>query len=174
MVGKVFLIIGARGSGKSTIVKRHLKNIHPDRQFIFDVQNEYGLNDFAELPDIEEFLDMVIPLYNSVIVYEEATAFFSSRGSNRKIRKNLVDARHHQNVIYAIFHSIRSVPNDFFDLCDYVYLLHTNDTTQNVKQKNELLVEPFERVMSKPRTPYPDIVYELIDMNKIQLKFWNP
>lgn len=166
MNGKVYIIVGARGSGKSTIIKNLIKNVDKDRLFCYDVQTEYGLGDFESLPDIDDFLTLMLPAKNSVIIYEEATAFFSNRGSNKAMRKHLIDARHRNNQIFLVFHSIRSIPLYIYDLSDYVYVLQTRDKFSFVESKHEVLLNAFKEVMNKPRTKYPYINFEFVDLSK--------
>lgn len=167
MKGKVIIIVGARGSGKSTLAKRLVAYINNERLFCYDVQNEYGLNDFEKLPEISQFIQLSLTLKFSGIIFEEATAFFPKHSIPQDMKHLLINARHDKNIVILIFHSIRSIPPDIFDLVDYVYLLRTNDTESRVMRNYDVLFEAFQRIQAKPPSVYPNIMYEFVDIFKI-------
>lgn len=142
---KSILIIGMTGTGKSFETKKILKKFPKLDKYIFDVNNEYGVEN---LPTLEEFLNTVVKVENSVIVFEEATVFFSTRGRSEQVVNLLVRKRHTKNIIIFIFHSIRAVPSYIYELCDYVYIKKTNDTVKRIKSTHdsEKLIEIFEDV----------------------------
>jgi predicted AAA+ superfamily ATPase len=117
MTGQVCIIVGARGNGKSHFTKKMIRDVHTDRLWVYDVQGEY-FNDDEPLPDIDDFLAAMEGKMETVQIYEEATVFFSNRGSNKVMRKILVGARHDRNLIVLIFHSIRSIPYYIYYLID--------------------------------------------------------
>lgn len=164
MQGKAIIIVGATGSGKTTICKRLLANVHESRLLIFDVNNEYAdyLPDDYELPDIDVFLDMADNARGRFILFEEATVFFSNRGNNAKMRKILVAKRHNENIIVLNFHSIRAIPHYIYDLVNYVFVLKTNDSETLVRTKHELLLPAFLKVRAMPPTRYPNVSGEIV------------
>ncbi|MCK9479766.1 MAG: ATP-binding protein [Firmicutes bacterium] len=163
MAGKAIILVGATGSGKSTIVKRLLANVHEERICVYDVNAEYGLSEPGKpLPDIQDFLDGVLPLYDRVLVFEEATVFFSNRGRSDKMVKLLVAKRHNRNTVMLCFHSIRAIPLYIYDLVNYVIVLKTNDPPELVKSKHEVLYAAYEKVRAMPPTAYPDISMEIV------------
>lgn len=145
--GKAIIIVGATGSGKSTLTKRLIAPVDVNRLFVYDVNAEYFPDEV--LPDIDDFLLQVKGVRESVIVFEEATVFFSNRGSNKMMRKLLVGKRHSHNAIILLFHSIRAIPYYIFDLVNYIIVFHTNDEEKIVAEKFELLLPAYHATHGK-------------------------
>lgn len=152
MSGKCGLIVGARGTGKTTISKKMLSKINPGARLVCDVNAEYG--DLYPRPfiDFDEFTELMSRARNAYIVIEESTIFLSTRGSNFDIRSALVKARHRNNTVVFVFHSLRSIPQYVFILCDFVVLLKTNDTAQDVADRfgKPDLTDAFEALQAAP------------------------
>lgn len=157
--GKVFIVVGARGNGKSHFVKKCTQHVHESRFRVYDVQGEYYDDDDEPLPDMDEFLSEVIHLRESVIVFEEATVFFSNKGCDKKIRKLLVSARHDKNTVFLLFHSIRSIPLELYELTDYVVIFNTLDIEDIVEKKHSLLYKQWKKVRGIPRK------FEIVKIN---------
>lgn len=145
--GKAFIIVGATGSGKSTLTKRLIAPVDVNRLFVYDVNAEYFPDEI--LPDIDDFLLQVKGVRESVIVFEEATVFFSNRGSNKMMRKLLVGKRHSHNTIILLFHSIRAIPYYISDLVSYIFVFHTNDEEKIVAEKFPLLLPAYHATHGK-------------------------
>lgn len=144
MQGKVIIVVGARGNGKSSFVKKHIRDVHTSRLWVYDYQREYFPDE--PLPDIEEFVENMVTKTESVIVFEEATIFFTSRGSSTPLRKILVSARHARNVVFLLFHSIRAIPYYIYELSEYVVVFNTNDEQDIVETKHPMLLEAWKKV----------------------------
>lgn len=147
--GKVIIVVGASGNGKSTWLKTTTREVDTSRFFCYDVNAEY-FDDDDPLPEIDDFLAEMNTKTDCVMVFEEATVFFSNRGSNKTMRQLLVAKRHRRNLIFLVFHSIRSIPYYIYDLVNYVVVFNTNDTEQIVKEKHELLFSAWQKVKDKP------------------------
>lgn len=165
--GVAILYIGITGAGKSSILKSNIRNVHPSRLWVYDVQREYFIyEDGYELPPLEDFQDEVHQMRRGHAIFEEATRFFSSRGRDEKMVQILIDKRHHENVIHLCFHSIRSIPPTIFDLVNYAYVLQTNDKPETVQNNYPKLFDAWDVVNNRPneadkfllpnglRTPY--------------------
>lgn len=159
------LIIGAPGMGKSPYAQSMIQG---RRCFVFDVNNEYGsrtkypgqtainlsTNKNADRSrfigwDIKTFLDIALTKKNTVIVMEEATAFF--RGRQSQLTSRLIIGRKHTgNVLLFLFHSINRVPPELMEMTEWVILLKTNDEPRRVSAKYEALLEPYRRLKSMP------------------------
>lgn len=163
MKGKAILIVGTTGSGKSTVIKRMIHKVHDSRLMVYDVNGEYFEGE--PLPDVQDFLEMSLNTTDSVIVFEEGTAFFSNRGRSDKMTKLLVKKRHDRNFIIIVFHSIRFIPHYIFDLINYVFVLQTNDTTELVEKKHAILLSAFNKVMARSPTVYPRVNMEIVKIN---------
>src|SRR5690349_10097083 len=101
--------------------------INERRCFVFDIQNEYGrqtkypgqvpvnLSDNINAErarytgtDVKTFLQLCERKRGSIIVFEEATAFFRGRISDLTMR-HLINRYHTRNVSVFVFHSINRV-----------------------------------------------------------------
>lgn len=139
-------IVGTTGTGKTTHVKELIRK-SKGNFIVYDVNNEYGTRE--ELPTIEDFMKAANRKRNCLIIFEEATIFFSNRSTNKDLRELLVRKRHTNNFIVLVFHSIRTIPKEITDLLDFIYLRKTNDTEQIIDYKfgqNESLLRSFNQV----------------------------
>jgi len=160
-MAKAFLIVGGTGTGKSTFVKKHLDTIDKKAIFLYDVNAEYKPYFPFPLIELEDFADKATKIENGVIVFEEATIFFSNRSSSDALRKLLVRKRHTNVVVFLIFHSLRTIPRYVYDLCNFVVLFRTNDSRQLIETKfdDERLTDVFDRVqrLSKKQPHYHEL-----------------
>lgn len=121
--GIITLVIGQRRVGKTTKIKELISKFNTDK-YIYDVRNEYYSGGF--LMTIDDFIDMVKDVTNSVIVFEEATIFFRGR-ANKNMIDILTGASHNRNAIFLVFHSFRAIPVDILELVDYIVYSKTKD-----------------------------------------------
>lgn len=160
MSGKAFIIVGGTGSGKTTFVKACLNKVNKNAIYLSDVNNEY--TDYYKEPfeeNIEKFAEKSTKLSNAVIVFEEATIFFSNRSSSDSLRTLLVRKRHTNNTIFLVFHSLRTIPRYVYDLSNYVILFKTNDSKSLVfdKFKDERLLTTFLSVQNSKDLHYSEM-----------------
>ena len=127
---KNFLVIGARGQGKTTFVKNNFFNLNRN-VLVNDINKEYGSNYL----NLDLFIKKCESARNSVLIFEEATVFFNNRGHNRKITEILVRSRHTNNICVFVFHSVRAVPIYILDLMNYVVLFNTSDSSEVILKK---------------------------------------
>ena len=149
-------IIGGTGSGKSTQTRDLINIMKPSNLEIYDVNNEYS--DIIDQPfeEMKEFQTRVKECTNTLIVFEEASMFFSNRGgAGDEMRSILVRKRHQRNDIILNFHSVRQLPRDIADFVDYVYLKKTNDTEKFVREKidDDEFIEMWREVKTS-KDPY--------------------
>jgi len=154
---KAFIIVGEQGRGKTTEAYNIIDNFKQKDLFAYDVHGHYfekfqNRSKIKGRPKMEVFLEIVSNVKNSVIVFEEATIFFSNRGREETIIELLVNNYHSKNVILFLFHSLRSVPVEIMDFVQFIKLYHTNDrvTLINNKFKEDSgLIEVFNDVSEK-------------------------
>ena len=146
---KAFIIVGHTGRGKSAFSKKlieQLKRSHP--ALIYDVNNEYGV---GHLPDWDEFLELAADEKQTrqrLILFEEATIFFSSAKS-KLMTSILVRKRHTKNIPVLLFHSLADVPPYILRFVDFLILFKTNDNPGAIYDKfkyNDQLIGAYERV----------------------------
>lgn len=143
------IIIGRPRSGKSTFVKLLLSKFKA-KKIVYDVNNEYKAFYKGEFIPFDEFCELVVNENNAMIVFEEATAFFSNRGTNKQVNKMLVRRRHQNNYIVFCFHSWRQVPRFVLDLVNYVTIFKTNDPENKVSEKtdDDRILDAFNKVQN--------------------------
>lgn len=125
--GKALIIVGGTGMGKTTFIKSCLSKVNKSSIYLFDVNAEYAEFSDIPLPKFSVFCNKALDLQQAVIVFEEATIFLNNRGSNETLIEILVRKRHTQNLVFLVFHSLRSVPKYLIDLCNIMVLHKTND-----------------------------------------------
>ena len=77
-MAKVVQIVGARGTGKSTVLKEVLEKV-PNRGsiYLFDPNGDHDEFDDTRYTDFKSFIAKVNKLENAVVVVEEATIFIN-------------------------------------------------------------------------------------------------
>lgn len=162
MVGKglSIIVVGKRGAGKSNFLKGKISKAHKNSLCIFDKQGEYKDYYQKHTPSFRDFISIAKKLSDSVQVWEEMTVFLSIRSSYEEIKEICVDARHKNNMIFWVFHSLRTIPRDIFDLSDIIVLFKTNDSPSLIKNKfeSEPLNNAFERVNQNKDPHYFEVV----------------
>ena len=161
---KAIVIVGMTGTGKSTYVKNNiLLKVPFNNQLIFDVNNEYkNFNTFKEI-DIFKFMQTAKVVNNKLVLFEEATIFFSNKGVSMDLFNILVRKRHQNNTLVFVFHSLRRVPLDILDMVDYLVLFKTNDNPSIINSKfkdTEKITSAF-LIVNKSVDKYKPIVVKL-------------
>ena len=125
------LIVGAKGTGKTTAVKNAIQAAGLP-VFIYDINQEYGS---LPVPSMDEFTEQASRLKRCTIVFEEATIFFSTRGRSENLLKILVQSRHNKTITILVLHSLRAVPVYILELSNAMILKNTNDNPTAVEGK---------------------------------------
>ena len=151
--GLCFVIVGGTGSGKSYFIKNTLlPSMNKFPLYIFDINKEYiKFKNRYKFVGHSDFIEKVKNLQNCIIVFEEATAFFSNKGMGLETIELMVRKRHQNNNVIFVFHSLRSIPVQIFDFVNYLTLLDTNDREDIVKNKyknNPEIWEAFKSLQS--------------------------
>lgn len=137
MAGQSVIVVGTNGTGKTTYIKERLSKVNKSSLLIYDINKEY--EDFYDKPFVKmnDFLETATQVNNGVIVFEEATIFFNNRSTNEEMRELLVRRRHTKNMIFLVFHSIRSIPRDIMDMSNYLILKYSVDSPKFISRKFE-------------------------------------
>lgn len=180
----LYIVIGAPGEGKTPFCKAMIGGADtgkPEaRCLVFDINNEYGnRTKYAgqkafNLPintremrsryvgdDIETFLKIAMSKQNTIVVMEEATAFFEGRTS-KLTRRMIINRYHTGNVYLFLFHSINSVPPRIMEVANYVVLFKTNDEHDTVYRKFSRLGPSFDALQDSPHGSGQSKILKLI------------
>ena len=151
---KVIAIVGKKKAGKTTLAAALIKRFSRPSTYIYDINNEYTRkfnlkNDYTGEINTDKFLTKVSQVKNSLIVFEEATSYFSSKGREAQLVDIISRSRHTNNVVILIFHSIADFPRYIYTFTDYIGLFKTNDFRSSLDQKlrkNEHFISIYDRV----------------------------
>lgn len=151
MEGKIILVVGGRGMGKTTTVRNMVKKVHPEALLLYDPAAQY--TDLYDKPllDFEDFKKETGRVKRAFIVFEEATIFLGHYADD-DIKNMLVRSRYDQNTAVFVFHSLRLVPRYIYDMADYLILLKTNDSPTFVQSRfeDERLTKVFIDLQKMP------------------------
>lgn len=139
---KNFIVIAEQDRGKSFFVKSLLKKFHLRKNYINDINLEYGefKNEVKKLMSREDFISFVPcntqPKSNVNVVFEEATTFFSNSGNSPlDIMTHIYRRFHTGNLNIFVFHNLSKVPTDILNSIDFLILFRTKDDPQRVFKK---------------------------------------
>ncbi len=157
--GKVIIICGDRGHGKTTTGKGLIKHVSHDALFIHGFRaSQY--NDIYKKPPMstKAFTKMMLTLQNAVVVYEEATIYFP-HARNEDLIDLLVGSRERNVTIIFMFHSLRSIPRYIWDLKDLLIIHKTQDDAKNIFERfhNKNLLAVWQRVMDNESKYYSEV-----------------
>lgn len=144
MEGAAHIIVGSTGTGKTTFTKKLLSGIK-QRIFIYDINNEYTEFYTGKFLPFSEFMEMVKPVKNSIIIFEEATIFLNHKNTNSILIEKLVRKRHENNYIILNFHSLRKIPIYILDMVNYLTMFKTLDSDKFIQSKFEGFVNIPEK-----------------------------
>lgn len=161
----MYLVVGAPGMGKSPFAQEMIKD---RRCLVFDVNNEYGsrtkyggqtpinlgtnIRDFRSRYigwDVKQFTEEALRKQNTVIIMEEATAFF--RGRQTALTSRLIIGRKHSgNILVFLFHSINRVPPELMEMAEWLILFKTNDELHTVYNKYPRVAPHYAELQDRP------------------------
>lgn len=169
---KVFLVVGKKRAGKTTLTVDLIKKLGAKVNLIYDVNNEYtrkfGIkNDYQGPIDRDRFLGYCDPdnpqaVKNATIVCEEATSYLSTKGREEHLVKIISRSRHNNNAVIIIFHSMADVPRYIYSLCDYIALFKTNEFSSALDarmRKNNQFMKYYDLVKIHP-DPHKFVFFE--------------
>lgn len=146
--GKVFLIIGGRGTGKTT----YLENILKDKKNV--VVYQLFIDERYKFAEKKLFSDFYInkDLANKRIIIEDATQLIGSNPKN-DIRKIVVSSKQIGSDIFFVFHSANVVPPYLWQLFDYCVFFQCAaiKKTAGLSEYYEILQKLSEKKVKKYR-----------------------
>lgn len=158
--GKVFILVGKRKTGKTTYAANVAKKLkHRKHIFYFHGKLWDSIPNRTKYESKDTLLNYAQECKNSCIIFEDATAYIRQQGTDERMLRCLTGSREKNNVVMLIFHSLRKIPLDIFELSDYIFLFDTNDQLSKVVEKFEDYPEVIA-AFNKPKIPYKPVMIE--------------
>lgn len=156
-IGLNIAVIGGMGSGKTFEIKKRIKQLggsafiyDPNEEYIDEVRNLYRgkmrVKDFAETVNEKSF--------NSINVFEEATAFIRHGAPDENIIDLLTRKRHKRVINFFVFHSLNAMPAYIYSYLNVMILFKTADRSDlvfNKYKENKPVLVAFEKVKTAPK-----------------------
>lgn len=122
--GKVFLIVGGRGSGKTTWIETHVPPAAAVVVEMFVVADRYrGFDRRRRFDDLK-----ISECVNRRIILEDATQLIMG-GASLRVRKLVVSSKQIGSDIFIVFHSLNVVPPFLLAMFDYIVLFKSEPPT---------------------------------------------
>ena len=162
---KNFIVVAEQDRGKTFFVKTQvLKNFTKRKNYIYDINLEYKefKNEIKFISGRDEFLSAVPCGTNANVnvIFEEASAFFSTSGSTSKgTIKHICRRFHTRNINVFVFHALDQVPTDILYYIDYIILFKTKDSRDKIEHKFKSfpkIIEAFIDVQKKTENTFFD------------------
>lgn len=168
----LYILIGGPGEGKTPFCKKMIGGADTGQEqrrcWVFDINNEYGLRtkyknqtpfNLSINPgdprarfigdDIDRFIQIALRKTETIVIMEEATAFFEGK-TGKMTRRMIINRYHTRNVYLFLFHSINSVPPRIMEIANIVVLFKTNDEEDTVYRKYSRLGPYFDDLQQYP------------------------
>lgn len=135
-MSKCIIIVGATGSGKTTLTRKMLKDVNPKLIHVFDINSEEIWSDCVTYRNMlpEEYKEMLMEKKPGYYLIEDASSIFQPRGTDTDLKRLLVQKRHNNQFYILLFHSLRQIPNWILDFSDTLILGHTRDNKASAQK----------------------------------------
>ena len=149
------LIVGQKGTGKTTLAKKLLERSVLPKKLIFDPTGQEAWQSYPRInPEhlpywkkgakrlFEENTEEMLRLINQYIrdtfnVFDDASAYVDFI-VNTELKALLTRNRHYNNDLVFIFHSLRLVPVRLYEYASHLILFKTNDTDQHLRKLDKV------------------------------------
>lgn len=151
---KVIILIGTEGAGKTYRTKALIKPAKNCLK-VFDVNNEYqDLYPFPFNSNMATFLNECKKVKDAVIVIEDATSFFSTRGRDATLVEMMTARRHTGNSFLLLFHSFQDVPKYILRKASDIIIFKTKDHINYMQDefKNTPYLDAWLEVYEEAKT----------------------
>lgn len=167
MDGKVILLTGAKGSGKTTLIKT---------KFLISKKNKLAytlIGSDLNIPsesNFNKYLDKAVFLNNTIFIVDEASTAIpwrrpdpTKREFDRKLVTWFLNSRKCNNYIFIVYHSIEEIPHWLIKYLDYILRFRTTDLLQYQIQR----FKSFDKIVESLKS-YPHIQNFEYDEIKLQ------
>lgn len=150
--GKCIIVVGSRGTGKTTKCKQLLAKAHPEARLVLDVYGDYRELFPHDPIEFKTFIKMAMTAKNAVILIEETTIYLSNRGYDGDVVDLLVKLRNKGNTLILVYHSLRAIPTYIYEMTNLLVIHKTNDRADDILKRfdDEKLVEIFNELKNTP------------------------
>lgn len=149
---QVFVIVGGRGSGKTTFLERTLKK---EKAVIIELVKTDRYNGFTDryfYEDIESGFINMKKLANKQIVFEDATSYINSNMKN-SLKKLIVFSKQIGSDVFVVFHSINIIPPFLWNLFNYLIIFKCPEPHQTAANKEYF--KDIQKICKKLQTKRP-------------------
>ena len=178
----VTLVIGMPGTGKTTTLKKLIKQ-NSKKALIIDEKDDpswkniprvppHALNAWKKgtkrifEPDIKEVLALIAKhVRNAILVFDDASGYLDYF-REKNLRRILIDRRHYNLDIFFTFHSLSMCSIDIYNNANYILLFKTNDTEKRIKKLEKLpcgekILKAFS-ILQKEKDKHKNILINLL------------
>ncbi len=179
-VNKIILVLGKRGTGKTTYIKEVLVNTKfYEKVLIVDTFANPMYNEIPEMKMIniknwkkgtyriydsntEDMLNEIEShIKNSLIIFEDSVKYIN-KVLQSSVRKIVIDSKQKNNDVIFIFHGFASTPPELFRLSDLIVMFRTDDPHY---RKNEIIefdaIEQAYNQISKSKNQFDKKIIQL-------------
>jgi GTPase SAR1 family protein len=150
----VFIIVGGRGTGKTTYVKELVKASSHRRKLVVDTFKNDHYSDYMPLQpqdfarfsslfgnlhfsssDIYDYLQYINQgVYNSLVIFEDCLKYINTN-PQPEVRSIVLDSKQKGNDVIFVYHSFSQVPPKLATWADYFVIFKTQERIENQKSR---------------------------------------
>lgn len=178
---KVCLIIGRRGSGKTTLIRKLINSSSKPKTLVMDTLDHPSYRDLPTIADHAQLrywqrgcyriygrpAPILASIYeyvhNALVVFEDAAKYLPAK-LPEECRNFLIDSKQKGVDVILPFHGFGMVPPDLFRLADTITIFKTNENLAAYKSKIpnfDTVREAYDHV-TRNKNPYANLTVETI------------
>lgn len=166
MKGKVIIVVGKKGSGKSTVLKNMIWDssnnklkVPKEKLYIFDPFGDYSHILPSTETNFKKFITSIKDVKNSVISIDEATIYLG-HWKIWDMQELLVRARMHNNIILLVFHSFTDLPKYVYRLGNIIVVKKTVENREKVENIGDEKLLKIWDFVNKSDNEYEEYFYQ--------------
>lgn len=171
--GKVIIIVGEMGSGKTTYIKNFSSRLKDKQTLIYlRLKDDYEGKKVKKFTNFMDFINQAKKSKDTLLLIDEAFTCLPKQLTikmnnpshpHNKLADMLVNTRKMNNFLFIILHSLKQIPTEWLlDYCDYLVRFNTKDKLQYQINRFETfpnIVESLEKIPKLPK--YKSITLKL-------------